>query len=182
MSVTTRVHEIEPNWLLICFQGEKPLAARRAFFLHRTIQDWLSDHPGSAIRRTLPILDRGELVACHVWLGDAPAKVERKMPVKIHYQLVDRMPTEHLEALLQHAYEIFFDHEDSGAGALAVISRSGNAVVFDRASQQCFALPVSELGNLAEDARLRIEQWRTEAETNYFVMELGQFKTDDSER
>jgi guanosine-3',5'-bis(diphosphate) 3'-pyrophosphohydrolase len=175
--VTTQVLTIDPAWVLVTFQGPRPAAERRVFLLHRTMQEWLALRPGLAIRRTLAIQDAGELIGVHFWLGDRSQAEQRTFPVKIHYRLVDQVPAEHLEALLAHAYEIFFEHPGSNVGALAIISRSGRAVVFDRASEQCFVLPLDEMRNLDEHARQNIHNWQTQQSTNYFVMELGGFET-----
>ena len=54
------------------------------------------------------------------------------------------MPAEHMEALLHYAYDVFFRHEGSPR-VLAVVSRSGNVVLFDRDRETCHVLPLAEL-------------------------------------
>lgn len=178
MKLTTRVIEVEPGWLLVCFKGEKPPADKRAFWLQRTLRDWLGDHPGLKPRRIVSIQDGGELLAVHVWVVETPAPpTERKrLPVKVHHQLIEQMPPEHMEALLHYAYDIFFQHA-GGPGVLAVVSRGGNVVVFDRDAEKCFVLPLEEMQNLPADARTKIKRWQSEAGSAYFAIELGGFKT-----
>jgi hypothetical protein len=98
------------------------------------------------------------------------------MHVSIHQQLIDRMPPEHIEALLHYAHGVFSQHE-AGSGVLAVVSRGGNVVLFDRAAEKCFVLPLSELRNVPAGAMEKIRQWQSEPSTTYFVMELGGFET-----
>jgi len=86
------------------------------------------------------------------------------------------MPPEHMEALLHYAYDIFFRHE-AGSGVLAVVSRGGNVVVFDRSRESCHVLPLAEMQNLPADARDRVRQWQSQPTTPYFVIELGGFET-----
>jgi hypothetical protein len=176
MKLTTRVIELEPGWLLVCFKGDKPPADKRAFWLRRTLRDWLGDHPGRQVRRIVPIQDGGELLAVHVWVVAGEERGERKMPVKIHHRLIDQMPPEHMEALLHYAYGIFFQHE-AGSGVLAVVSRGGNVVLFDRSQEKCYVLPLSELRNVPDDALAKLQQWQSEPSTAYFAMELGGFET-----
>jgi hypothetical protein len=176
MNLTTRVIELEPGWLLVAFKGEKPSPDKRAFWLQRTLRDWLGDHPGRQVRRIVPIQDEGELLAVHVWLAAQQQAAPRKMAVKVHHQLIDQMPAEHMEALLHYAYDIFFRHE-VGTGVLAVVSRGGNVVLFDHHRERCFALPLSEMQNLPADALTRIKQWQSQPGTAYFAIELGGFET-----
>jgi len=173
MPIRTQVIELDPDWLLVCFRGSRPPAEERAFALHQALRAWLHQHPGHAIRRTLPVEEAGALVGVHVWLRTAQPLAQRELAVKIHYRLVDRLPREHLEALLHDAYQIFFDQ--SGARTLAVISRGGNAVVFDRVARCCYLLPLDEMQNLDEDANAKIHEWRLHPGSNYFVMDLGGF-------
>jgi hypothetical protein len=56
------------------------------------------------------------------------------------------------------------------------MGRSGRAVVIDRRSEQCFVLPLDEMGNLDDHAAKAIADWQTQQSTNYFVMELGGFE------
>ncbi len=176
MKLTTRVIELEPGWLLVCFKGAKPPLDKRAFWLKRTLRDWLGDHPGRHVRRIVPIQDRGELLAVHVWVAVGEPPVARKMPVKIHHRLIDQMPAEHMEALLHYAYDIFFQHE-AAPGVLAVVSRGGNVVLFDRTRETCYVLPLSELRNVPADALKKLKQWQLEPSTAYFAIELGGFET-----
>jgi hypothetical protein len=175
MNLTTRVIELEPGWLLVCFKGDKPPTDKRAFWLQRTLRDWLGDHPGRQVRRIVPIQDQGELLAVHVWVDAQQHPAPRKMAVKIHHQLIE-MPAEHMEALLHYAYDIFFRHE-AGAGVLAVVSRGGNVVLFDRDHERCFALPLTELQNVPDDALARIKQWQSQPGTAYYAIELGGIET-----
>jgi len=187
MKLTTRVIELEPGWLLVCFKGAKPPEDKRAFWLRRTLRDWLGDHPGKEVRRILPISDGHELLAIHVWLEAAvepaqsttapanPRGGRKKLPVKVHERLL-AMPPEHMEALLHYAYDIFFRHE-GGTGVLAVISRGENAVVFDRDRETCHVLPLAEMRNLPADALERIRKWQSQPTTAYYAIELGGFDT-----
>jgi hypothetical protein len=86
------------------------------------------------------------------------------------------MPPEHMEALLHYAYDIFFRHAGS-PGVLAVVSRRGNVVLFDRPHERCFVLPLSELRNLPEDALNKIKRWQQEPGPAYFEIELGGIET-----
>jgi hypothetical protein len=181
MKLTTKVIEIDPDWLLVCFGGPKPEADKRAFWLHRTAREWLERHPGKAIRRVLPIQDGGELIGVHVWLGQSAESPQRQFPVKVHYRLADKLQHEHVEAFLHYAFEIFFQNRNMGSGALAVINRSGQAVVFDRAGEQSYLLPVEEMGNLDPRARTAIQQWQAQPTTNYFVLELAGFHPQEKE-
>jgi hypothetical protein len=60
---------------------------------------------------------------------------------------------------------------------LAVVSRGGNVVVFDRTNEKCFVLPLSEMRNLPADALERVRRWQSEPSTAYFAIELGGFET-----
>jgi hypothetical protein len=179
MKLTTRVIELEPGWLLVCFKGAKPPADKRAFWLQRTLGDWLGDHPGHKVRRIVSIQDGGELQAVHVWIanaGEPTAADKKRLPVKIHHRLVDQMPAEHMEALLHYAYDTFFQHPGK-PGVLAVVSRGGNVVLFDRTAEKCYVLPLSELQNLPAEAHEKIKRWQAAAGTAYFAIELGGFET-----
>jgi hypothetical protein len=93
---------------------------------------------------------------------------------KIHDQLVDRLPAEHIEALLHDACQILLEHPD--ARTLAVISRGGNAVLFNRPDGCCYVLPLGELKNVDTDAAAQIREWQSRPEGNFFVMELAGLK------
>ena len=199
----TRITQIEPDWLLICFTGEKPPLDRRAFFLHRTLSEWLNDHPGRIVSSTVSVHHQGAVVGMNVWLeppgieeacapaapaadhqalpnaGIAPPRLlgdpqaERKFAVKIDADLANSIHQEHLEALLQHAYEIFFE-DDSRAPVLAVISKAGLAVVLDRSTEQGHALRVERLG-LKGEASDEFRHWQATAKSNYFVLPMTAF-------
>jgi len=176
MKLTTRVYELEPNWLLICFKGHKPPSDNRAFWFQRTLRDYLGDHPDRHVRRIETIQDNGELLGLHVWLEVQPQPGKRKeLPVKIHHQLFCEMQPEHMEALLHYAYDIFFRHE-AGSGVLAVVSRGGKVVLFDRGKEKCFVVPLAELRNLPAEALAKLRQWQSEPTTPYFTIELGGFE------
>jgi hypothetical protein len=178
MKLTTRVIEVEPGWLLVCFQGDKPLADKRAFWLQRTLADWLDDHPGRHVRRIDSIQDGGVLLGIHVWVeaGEQPAQERRRLPVKIHEQLIERVPAEHMEALLHYAYDVFFRYPNK-PDVLAVVSRGGHVVLFDRVHEKCFVLPLTELRNLPAEATAKIKAWQVEPGSAYFAIELGGFET-----
>jgi hypothetical protein len=190
--------QIEPSWLLVCFKGEKPPIEKRAFWLHRTLTDWLNDHPGRNVAGTAAVMRRGILMGMNVWLEDdmlegmaeetssaepqkreeppaeEPKPGERKVPVTVDASLAESIHKEHLEALLQHAYEIFF--KDQGKSPrLAVVSRGGLAVVFDRASEKGHVMRLERLG-IDKEAEEEFRQWQASAKSNYFVMPLAPAK------
>ena len=55
MKLETQVVELEPGWLIIKFQGPKPPHESRPFWLHRTLTDWLTEHPGQSPTNPTPI-------------------------------------------------------------------------------------------------------------------------------
>jgi len=177
MKLTTRVYELDPDWLLICFKGPRPSSESRAFWFQRTLRDYLGEHPDRHVRRVEPIQDNGELLGLHVWLESAPKPGrKKKLPVSIHHKLFREMQPEHVEALLHYAYDIFFRHKP-GSGVLAVVSRGGKVVLFDRSKERCYIAPLAELQNLPADALAKIRQWQSEPTTPYFSIELGGFET-----
>ncbi len=205
MSVQTQVIQIEPDWLLVCFTGTKPPVEKRRCFLHRTLSDWLGDHPSRQVSRTVAIQHDGALVGVHVWLDGEPvaeaqmaprrvttnapppashdtprrlgdAEAEREFSVNVDADLMQSIHKEHLEAFLQHAYSIFFK-ENSQAPVLAVINRSGLAVVFDRSSEQSHLTRAAKLG-LRGEATEELSRWQTASQSNYFVLPMTAFRPE----
>lgn len=168
MSVKTKIIEIEPDWLLITFDGRKPDAAERAFWLKKTLADWLSDHPGRSIHATLPILRNGVLVAVNVWLENPDNPSKRVVFPKVH-PLLGSLHKEYLEALLQHAYQIFFDK--GGQSVLAAVNRRGIAVVFRGQSQKVEILPATKL-RLEDHVKAAMDQWLAAPRAEFFVIEV----------
>lgn len=178
MRLETQVIEIEPGWVFVKFKGPRPPDESRPFWLHKSLTDWLAINPGRAVTRTLPLVVDGRLEGVHVWLGEPPAP-RPDVPMRLHPRLIDRMPREHVEALCQHAYEIWFQHP-AAPGALAIVSRGGNAVVFDRASETGYVVPFDELEGLDDPTKENYAAWRASGETNYFVIHLpGGYRGDD---
>lgn len=169
MDVKTRVTELEPNWLLVVFQGPKPPTEKRAFWLNRTLTDWLGDHPGRVVIRTLPILHQGELVAVHVWLDEPEAATPPRTVIQIDRELTNTLPKEHLEAMLQNAYAIFFERRQ--ASRLIVINRRKIVVAFDRALERIAIVPFDRL-QLDEPSMKGFQEWLATKQTRYFVIEL----------
>lgn len=105
MKLQTQVVELEPGWLVVKFQGPKPPHDSRPFWLHRTLTDWLAEHPGQTIQRTLTLSHGGELLGVMVWLGEPISRSEVKL--RFHKQLSE-MPFEHREAVAQQALKSSF--------------------------------------------------------------------------
>jgi len=174
MDVRPQVTEVEPGSLLISFAEALPPAAERSLMLHRALKDWLDSHRQQAIRRLLPVREAGQLIGLRVWLGDAPANARSRLPVKVHFELAQRLSPEHIEALLADAYRQRWELPPDSAKAL--VSRGGNAVLFDQAGEQCYLLPLAEIRNLDADALRRYEAWRSQPGGDWFVIELGDFQ------
>lgn len=161
MKFQTKVIELEPGWLFVCIVGPKP--DQREFWLRQTLSDWLAEHPHS-IERVLPIEHDGELVGIHVWLGEPVTPA-----IKLHPALAS-IPKEHLEALIEHAEEIYL--ENLGVAGLVVVSRGGTAVVSSR--ERGYALPFEEFArDLEESDRRDVEEWLVQPASNYFVLHLA---------
>lgn len=169
MGIQTQVIELEASWLLIVFRGPRPPLEKRAFWLNRTLEEWLGEHPDRSIARTLPIQHRGELVAVHVWLDEPEAAAPRGAMLQLDRRLASTMPKEHLEAMLQAAYEILFERPQ--AARLIVINRRNIAVIFDRPREQIAILPFERL-QLDEPSTTGFHKWQADKQTWYFVIEL----------
>jgi len=161
MKVSTRIIELEPGWLLITFKGEKPPLPSRPYWLRRSLNDWAQEH-GKQIARTQPIHHGGELLGLMAWTEKPPT---RKVPFMLHRSV--KLPAEHLEALVEHAYGIYF--KDTSGMNLAVVSRGGSAVVFDSASARI--LPFEKLP-VDDKVKAEFAEWRTSGKSNYFVVRL----------
>jgi len=172
MQVKTRIIELDCGWVLVTFQGSKPPAEKRAFWLHRTLTDRQADYPGRFVARTLAVQHNGELVGVHIWLDSAPVS-KQQLPIKVHIRLVDTIHSEQLEAFLQHAYRIFLEWPNPPA--VAIVNRSRFAVVFDRTSEQGYLIPVDELPADERTAAI-IKEWLAAPNSNYFVLEMAGFK------
>ena len=173
MKLQTQVVELEPGWLVVKFQGPKPPHEKRPFWLHRTLTDWLAKHPAT-IQRTLPLTHNGELTGVMVWLGELAPQSEVKL--QFHDSL-SAMPFEHREALVQQALEVFFHHPFTGP--IAVVNRSGVAVIFDPAHELRYVVPIAELHGVDEDGKRAYAEWRAGGKTHCFVFNLaGGFKVD----
>jgi hypothetical protein len=175
MDVRPMIIEVEPGSLLISFSEPLPPNEERGLRLHQALQTWLAAHPELAIRRLLPVREGNALVGLRVWLGDAAANTASRLPVKVHFELAQRLPTEHIEALLAGAWRQRWELPQETA--VALVSRGGNAVVFDQAGEQCYLLPLTEMRNLDTDALERYQAWRSQPEGDWFVIELGDFQT-----
>jgi hypothetical protein len=167
MKLQTQVVELEPGWLVIKFQGPRPPDDSRPFWLHRTLTDWLAEHPGQSIQRTLPLSHHGELIGVMVWLGEPVPQQEVKF--RFHKQLSE-MPFEHREALIHKALEVYF--HNAYTGPIAVVNRSGIAVVFDPASESGHVLPLAELKGVDEDGKRSYANWQASGEDRPFVFNL----------
>lgn len=196
MSIQTRVIQVDRDWLLVCFKGVKPPPERRSFFLHDSVSQWLKDHPGRSMIQSEAIHHGGELVGMHVWLelsGESetetlpePAeekprpkrdgKRSGKFPVSIDNDLVETIHKEHLEALIDHAYNILLKDEGQSP-VLAVISRGGLAVVLERASSRSHLMRLEKLG-LRGAAADELHRWQTAGETTYFVLPMKSYNFD----
>ncbi|MGE0533445.1 MAG: hypothetical protein AB7O68_00620 [Pirellulales bacterium] len=168
MRIKLQVYELESDWLLIVFQGSKPPVEKRAFWLNRSLTDWLGAHPGRTITGTLLVMHHGELLAIHVWL-DAPARAaDQQVQLKVRHSLLGSLPKEHLEALLQEAYRIFF--ERSEVPVLTVVNRRGIAVLMDRAAEEAHVLPLEELG-IDDTPKEAIRRWLAAPTSKYSLIE-----------
>jgi hypothetical protein len=174
MDVRPTITQVEPGSLLISFSEPLPPIEDRGLLLHQALKEWLAAHPEQAIKRLLPVREANALVGLRVWLGDARGDTDSRLPVKVHFELAQRLSTEHIEALLADAWRLRWDlpHQT----AVALVSRGGNAAVFDQAGEQCYLLPLAEMQNLDADARQRYEAWRLQPEGEWFVIELGDFQ------
>ena len=80
-----------------------------------------------------------------------------------------KQPTEHLEAILQHAYRIYF--RDMIGMNLAVVTRGGTAVVFDSASASAHIVPF-ELMRVDEKTKAAFAKWQATGKSRYFVIQF----------
>ena len=170
MSIKTRVIELEPDWLLVAFSGEKPPAAERAFWLDKTLSDWLGSHPGRFVGRTLPVLQGDELFAVHIWLDITRAELEKRLQIQVRDSVLTAMPKEHLEALLQFAYDVFFQRPNEPL--LAVVNRRGVAVVIDRTSERLHILPAKEM-TADERTHRAVQAWLAAPDSAHFVIQFA---------
>lgn len=168
MRIKVQVFELEPDWLLIAFQGPKPPAEKRAFWLNRSLTDWLGAHPGRTVTGTSPVLRDGELRAIHVWLDVPERPTEQQVQLKVRNTVLASMPQEHLEALLQEAYRMLFERPE--VAVLTVVNRRGIAVLMDRASEETHVLPLDELG-IDDQSKESIRQWLAAPTSKYFLIE-----------
>lgn len=160
MKAETRVVEIETGWLLATFAGEKPPHHTRVYWLRRALSDWAVENE-KPILRSQPV-QHGELIGLMAWTERPP---KRTVPYKVHPDV--KLPIEHLEALMQHALDIFF-REPSGQN-LAVINRSGVAVLVDGSSARI--LPIARM-RLPEKVIQDYSRWQQSGTAQYFVMRL----------
>lgn len=157
MKVNTRVVEIEPGWLLATFKGEKPANNVRAYWLRRSLADWAAAN-GKEIARAQPV-QHGELVGLMAWTQ--PAK--RKAAFKLHPDV--KIPSEHLEALLEHALGIYFKQ----TGNVAIVNRSGVAVLFD--GDKGRVLPFAKM-KPPPKVQQDYAEWQQSGKSHYFVIRL----------
>lgn len=169
MSINTKIIELEPAWIFVIFDGPKPDPSQRAFWLNRALTDWLGDHPGRVVTRTLPVQHQGNLVAILVWFDSPDAISQGKGMLRIDKSLVGALPKEHMEATLQSAYEIFFRHPQ--VPRLIIVNRSKTAVVFDRAREQVTFVPLERL-NLIEQDKAAVEKWLATRGGKHLVIQL----------
>jgi hypothetical protein len=102
-----------------------------------------------------------------VWLGEPVSRSEVKL--RFHKQLSE-MPFEHREAVAQKALEVFFHNQYTGP--IAVVNRSGIAVVFDPGSESGHVLPLAELKGLDADGKRAFAEWLASGENRPFVFNL----------
>jgi hypothetical protein len=160
MKPETRIVELEPGWLLITFVGQKPPHHTRAYWLRRALSDWSMENE-KPIVRAQPV-QHGELIGLMAWTN-RPEK--RKVPYKVHRDL--KVPREHLEALMQHALDIYF-RESTGQN-LAVVTRGGVAALVNGDAVRF--LPFDQL-RLPDKVRSDYATWQQTSAAQYFVMRL----------
>lgn len=94
---------------------------------------------------------------------------KRQLTVKIDDAIFSAVHKERLEAFLQRAHAIYVKRRK--APLLAVINRNGIAAVFNRAKEQAYLVPASEL-TTDEETAADIKYWLSAPDGPYFVLEF----------
>lgn len=159
--VRTRVIEMEPGWLLVKFDGPKPSPHHRPHLLRQTLDDWRARHGGRKVTRIEPVQNDGQLIGLMAWTF-----LPNPKPLRVHRDV--NTPKEHLEALLEHAYRLYF-RDTSGEESIMVVNRANMAVVFD--SHRVSVAPVEKVP-VEERTKAEIAAWRISGKSNYFCVRL----------
>jgi len=159
--VNVRVLELEPGWLLARFDGPKPAPSTREHWLRLALGDWQTKRGNRKIERVERVEHEGQLLGLMAWTPIPPPR-----PVRVHRDV--KSPKEHIEALLQHAYQILC-RDTSGEDTIVVVNRAGVAVVFEE--QVARVLPLDQL---SADPRLKSDfaEWRKTDGAAYFCARL----------
>lgn len=175
MAVKTKVVEIERNWILVTFSGPRPDPAERVYWLNRTLRDWLSEHPDRRLHATLPVMQNGALIGVNAWLETPENPFNRELFPKVHRSL-GSLHKEYVEALLQHAYQIFF--ESGGQSDMAAVNRRGIAVVFRGQSQRVEIAPSANL-ILEDHVKVAMDAWLAAPRSEFFIIDVPAKKSSD---
>jgi hypothetical protein len=179
---TTVVIEMEPGWIVVKIVEPKPEPDRIELLLGLTIEQWFNAHPQFVIDKTQSLAEHGTLQGINVWyhVGDGqrePVKPEPpqqpfSLAIKLHNQIRQQLPKEHIEAIVDEAMQIWRSHQD-GFGTIVVITPRRIAVILDKQANRGAVVPLDFIYPTIEDAaRARIHTWLEAPSTRLHVIQI----------
>jgi len=168
-SATTLVIEMKPGWIYVKLAEPKPDPQRIELLLRLTIDQWFNTYPQYVIDKTQSVTDHGTLQGVHVWyhVDDRQSRpVNPELPkqpisltVQVSNQVLQQVPKEHIEAVVDEAMQIWRSHQDCH-GTVVVINPQGIAVILEKQINRGAVLPVELVyPALEETTRRRVQTW-----------------------
>jgi hypothetical protein len=179
---TTVVMEMEPGWIYVKIAEPEAEPNRTELLIRLTIDQWFTAHPQFVIDEAQAITDHGVMLGIHVWyhVDDRQPQPKNPMPpqqvisltVEVHSQILQQLPMEHIEAVVDEAIEILRSNQD-GHGTIFVISLRRIAVILDKQANRRALIPV-ELIYPAIDAttKLKVQSWLEAPPTRFLVIPI----------
>jgi hypothetical protein len=168
-NATVVVIELEPGWIYVKVAEPKPEPDRIELLLRLTLDHWLNTHPGCVVDRTQAVAEEGTLQGINVWyhtsdqqpqtVNAAPPQQPLSLAIEVNGQVFQRVPKEHIEAVVDEAIQIWRSSQDS-RGTLVVINPQRIAVILDSHANRGAVLPLELVYPVIDDsARTAVENW-----------------------
>ena len=102
-----------------------------------------------------------------------PPQPPISLTIDVHNEILQQIPKEHIEAVVDEAIQIWRSHPD-GHGTMFVINPRRNAVVLDKQANRGALIPVELIYPAIEDAmKSKVQTWLEAPPTRFLVFQIA---------